>query len=175
MAEEKAAELAKKEELIREMAKQLFEDMIKSAEEKKKEQGMTAGLVTKIVDNLQISLQNMHLRVEHEDYIEPVNSFSLGLTLQDIDLYTTDENGERTYLDRTKASNKGKAMNKVLKINNFGVYYKTSETNLISNVEDDDSKKALLQSFSEYDDNGRTVKQVEDYLIMPIRLEVNLK
>ena len=66
-------------------------------------------------------------------------------------------------------------MNKVLKINNFGVYYKTSETNLISNVEDDDSKKALLWSFSEYDDNGRTVKQVEDYLIMPIRLEVNLK
>lgn len=42
----------KKEELIREMAKKLFEDMLKTAEEKKKDDGMTAGLVTKIVDNL---------------------------------------------------------------------------------------------------------------------------
>ena len=43
---------AKKEELIREMAKSLFEDLIKTAEEKKKDDGMTAGLITKIVDNL---------------------------------------------------------------------------------------------------------------------------
>lgn len=93
----------KKEELIREMAKKLFEDMLKTAEEKKKDEGMTAGLVTKIVDNLQISLQNMHLRVEHEDLIEPDNSFSLGLTLQNIDLYTTDEYWQRTYIDRTSS------------------------------------------------------------------------
>ena len=38
------------------MARKLFEEMIKTAEEKKKEEGMTAGLITKIVDNLQISL-----------------------------------------------------------------------------------------------------------------------
>ena len=42
---------------------------------------MTAGLITKIVDNLQISLQNLHMRIENEDTIEPDNSFSLGITL----------------------------------------------------------------------------------------------
>lgn len=89
---------------------------------------MTAGLITKIVDNLQINLQNMHIRIENDDMIEPDNSFSIGITLQEIDLYTTDENWERTYIDRTKTANKGKAMNKVLKVHNFGVYYKTKET-----------------------------------------------
>lgn len=45
----------------------------------------------------------MHLRVEHEDLIEPDNSFSLGLTLQNIDLYTTDEYWQRTYIDRASS------------------------------------------------------------------------
>ena len=79
----------------------------------------------------------MHIRVENEDLIEPDNSFSLGLTLQGIDLYTTDENWERTFIDRTKAANKRVAMNKILKIHNFGVYYKTKESNLLSRLEAD--------------------------------------
>ena len=53
---------------------------------------MKESLITKIVDNLQISLSNMHLRVEYEDLKEPDDSFSLGLTLQNVELYTTDEN-----------------------------------------------------------------------------------
>lgn len=71
----------KKEELIREMAKALFDDLIKTAEEKKKEASMTAGLITKIVDNIQINIKDLHLRVENEDTIEIDNSFSLGITL----------------------------------------------------------------------------------------------
>ena len=55
--------------------------MQKSVEEKKKEQGMMASLVTKIVDNLQVSLEGLHIRVEREDTSEPENSFSLGITL----------------------------------------------------------------------------------------------
>ena len=62
---------------------------------------MTAGLVTKIIDNLQISLKDLHVRIEHEDCAEPDNSFSIGYTLQGIDLYTTDENWQRVYIDRT--------------------------------------------------------------------------
>ena len=42
--------------MIQEMAKALFEELLKTAEEKKEERGMTAGLITKIVDNLQVSL-----------------------------------------------------------------------------------------------------------------------
>ena len=135
---------------------------------------MTAGLITKIVDNIQVSLKNLHLRVEHEDTIVEDNSFSLGITLQEMDLYTTDESWNRIYLDRTKQQNKDKAMNKVLKIHNFGVYYKTKERSLISQAPSDEDRKAYLNMFSTYDENGCCIKQAEDYLIIPLRLEVKL-
>ena len=134
---------------------------------------MTAGLITKIVDNLQISLQNLHLRIENEDTIEPDNSFSLGITLQGIDLYTTDENWQRIYVDRTKGLNRGKAMHKMLKIQNLGVYYKTAERSLISQAADDE-RQAFLTTFNNYDESGRAIKQADDYLIIPLRLEVKL-
>ena len=135
---------------------------------------MTAGLITKIVDNIQVSLKNLHLRVEHEDTIVEDNSFSLGITLQEMDLYTTDESWNRIYLDRTKQQNKDKAMNKVLKIHNFGVYYKTKERSLISQAPSDEDRKAYLNMFGTYDENGCCIKQAEDYLIIPLRLEVKL-
>lgn len=65
-------------------------------------------------------------------------------------------------------------MNKVLKINNFGVYYKTKERSLISQAPSDEDRKAFLSTFSNYDESGRTIKQADDYLIIPIRLEVKL-
>jgi len=146
----------------------------KSAEEKKKDKGMTESMVTKIVDNLQIRLEDLHVRIEHQDTIATENSFSLGISLQEIDLYTTDKNWARMYLDRTKEANRALAMNKVLKIKNFGVYYKTSERSLISQVSDDD-KSNILQTYSSYDDaTGRIHKHVEDYLVAPIRLEIKL-
>jgi hypothetical protein len=39
------------------------------------------GLVTKIIDNLQISLTNVHIRVENEDLDDKESTFSLGVTL----------------------------------------------------------------------------------------------
>lgn len=91
-----------------------------------------------------------------------------------MDLFTTDEKWQRIYLDRTREENKGKAMNKVLKIHNFGVYYKTKERSLISQAPSDEDRKAFLNTFSNYDDNGCCIKQADDYLVIPIRLEVKL-
>lgn len=53
----------------------------KTAEEKAKDSGMMSSLVTKIVDNLQIKLTNMHIRIENEDAVDRNNQFSLGVTL----------------------------------------------------------------------------------------------
>jgi len=135
---------------------------------------MAASLITKIVDNLQISLKNLHVRVENEDIIEPDNSFSLGITLQEIDLYTTDEHWKRIYVDRTKEANKLKAMFKMLKITNFGVYYKIKETSLISQASTDEEKVAVLASYAHYDDTGRILKQSDDYLVTPLTLKLKL-
>ncbi len=99
---------------------------------------MTQSLVTKIVDNLQINVKDIHVRIEHQDNIEIENSFSLGITLQEIDLYTTDDQWNRVYLDRSKGNMQNLEMHKVLRIKNFGIYYKTNERNLIANITNSD-------------------------------------
>ena len=63
---------------------------------------MMSALITKIVDNLQISLTKIHLRVENADPDEANNQFSMGITLQAIELYTTDKDWKRQFIDRSK-------------------------------------------------------------------------
>jgi len=175
MIESKEIDFTSKDELISEMALQMFTEMIKTAEEKAKDSGMMSSLVTKIVDNLQIKLTNMHIRIENEDAVDRNNQFSLGVTLQGIDLHTTDDCWERIFIDRTKEINKAKSMFKLLKIVNFGIYYKTKETTLISTaLSQEEMAAVLIAQFSTYDEDGRITRQRDDYLIEPIRLEVKL-
>jgi len=49
------------------------------------------GLITKIIDNLQINLQNVHVRIENEDLEDKQSTFSLGITLKQITFNTTDQ------------------------------------------------------------------------------------
>ena len=53
---------------------------------------MTAAMISKIIDNLQVSLSKIHIRVESVDADVENNQFSLGVTLQAIELFTTDKN-----------------------------------------------------------------------------------
>lgn len=54
----------------------------KTKEELAKEAGMMKGLITKIIDNLQIQIQNVHVRIENEDLEDKQSTFSLGVTLK---------------------------------------------------------------------------------------------
>jgi vacuolar protein sorting-associated protein 13A/C len=69
-----------------------------------KEQGMMSALITKVIDNLQLSLSKIHIRVENVDNDVENNQFSMGVTLQSIDLYTTDKDWNRQFVDRSKMS-----------------------------------------------------------------------
>ena len=48
-------------------------------------------------------------------------------------------------------------MNKILKVINFGVYYKTAEKQLISGISDQD-KAHILETYSNYQETGRIIK-----------------
>jgi hypothetical protein len=67
----------------------------KTKEDLAKESGMMAALITKVIDNLQISFSKIHIRVESVDPDVENNQFSLGITLQSIELYTTDKDWQR--------------------------------------------------------------------------------
>jgi hypothetical protein len=64
-------------------------------------------------------------------------------------------------------------MNKILKVINFGVYYKTAERQLISGISNED-KAHILETYSNYESSGRIYKHQEDYLVAPIQLEIKL-
>jgi vacuolar protein sorting-associated protein 13A/C len=77
---------------------------------------MTAALISKVIDNLQVSLSKIHVRVENADQEVENNQFSLGVTLQAIELYTTDSLWNRQFVDRVKQTGQDLSLFKVLQI-----------------------------------------------------------
>ncbi|CZT04223.1 related to vacuolar protein sorting-associated protein VPS13 [Rhynchosporium graminicola] len=71
-----------------------------SQEDQQKSQSFTDSLVTKIVDNLQITIKNIHVR--YEDSISaPGHPFALGVTLQEFSAISTDGKWKPTYIQDT--------------------------------------------------------------------------
>jgi vacuolar protein sorting-associated protein 13A/C len=68
-----------------------------SQEEQQKHQSFTDSLVTKIIDNLQITVKNIHVR--YEDSISaPGHPFALGMTLEEFSAISTDGEWKPTYI-----------------------------------------------------------------------------
>jgi hypothetical protein len=57
-------------------------------------------MITKILDNLQAVVSNVHFRIE-----SPSAGFSFGATLKQLSFFTTDEQSQKRYLDRTLPEN----------------------------------------------------------------------
>ena len=72
-----------------------------SQEEQQKNQSFTDSLVTKIVDNLQITVKNIHVR--YEDSISaPGHPFALGITLEEFSAISTDGDWKPTYIQDSR-------------------------------------------------------------------------
>lgn len=162
-------------------AHELYSEMIKTKAELEKEAGMLSGLITKIIDNLQVSLKRIHVRVESQDPSDKNNDFSLGISLQSVEVFTVADPvyNNRWFVDRTKKENKNKPMYKYLNITNLGVYYKIRETTFVGELDASEIKDYLKQ-MCEMDDvnmnsTGRFHKYEDDYLLEPIMLTVNLE
>jgi len=90
-----------------------------SAEEQKRTQSFTDSLVTKIVDNLQVTVKNIHVR--YEDAISaPGHPFALGITLEEFSAVSTDGEWKPTFIqDSTKTTHK------LAKLEALAVYWNT--------------------------------------------------
>ncbi|CZR58169.1 related to vacuolar protein sorting-associated protein VPS13 [Phialocephala subalpina] len=90
-----------------------------SPEEQQKSQSFTDSLVTKIVDNLQITVKNIHVR--YEDSISaPGHPFALGLTLKEFSAISTDGNWKPTYIQNSTGST-----HKLATLGALAVYWNT--------------------------------------------------
>ena len=88
----------------------------------------------KVVDNLQVRIKSIHVRFEND--LNNVN-YSCGLTLDELNVFTVNDKGEKQFLDRTIAENKNKPMKKQLQLSNLGVYWNAEEKKMLNNKKEE--------------------------------------
>jgi len=103
------------------------EDKAKKAEEK---DGFLDKLSMKVLDNLQLTIKNIHFRFEDDN-----SNFSFGVTLDEIIVITTDDAWNKCFIDRTEEKNKEKPMNKLLRLKNLGIYWNSKEVGFLGNLD----------------------------------------
>ncbi|KAK3299597.1 uncharacterized protein B0H64DRAFT_389102 [Chaetomium fimeti] len=90
-----------------------------SPEEQKRTQSFTESLVTKIVDNLQVTVKNIHVR--YEDAISaPGHPFALGVTLEEFSAVSTDGQWTPTFIQDSS-----KTTHKLATLESLAVYWNT--------------------------------------------------
>lgn len=90
-----------------------------SQEEQQKNQSFMDSLITAIVDNIQISIKNIHLRYE-DSIAAPGHPFALGLTLKEFSAVSTDENWKPTWIQSSSSTT-----NKLATLGSLALYWNT--------------------------------------------------
>jgi vacuolar protein sorting-associated protein 13A/C len=72
--------------------------------------------LTKIVDNVQLTVKNIHIRYEDEFSAGAGSNFSFGLTLKEFSANTTNQNWQTGFYDRLVAENRDKPLFKKFNI-----------------------------------------------------------
>ncbi|KAJ9050363.1 Vacuolar protein sorting-associated protein 13 [Entomophthora muscae] len=93
-------------------------------EESLKSASFTNQLITKIVDNLQVTIKNIHLRYE-DTLSNKTQPFAIGLTLSEISAISTDEN----WLEAT-TNQSSEIIRKLLTLRSLSVYWDTDARSL---------------------------------------------
>ena len=118
-------------------------EKLKSDGKEKKEDGYLDRLGSKIVDNIQIHVKNIHIRFE--DSINYSSFYSMGFTLTELSMFTCNEEWKEDYIDRTNKDNKDMPLLKLLKLKNFAFYFQNDEKAMVSlDCDNDDDWEVLL-------------------------------
>lgn len=93
-----------------------------SQEEQRRNQSFTQSLVTAVVDNLQISIKNVHFRYE-DSVASPGHPFAVGLTLKELSAVSTDAEWNPTFIQSTSDTTQKLAI-----LGALSVYWNTDAT-----------------------------------------------
>ncbi|KAI9375312.1 hypothetical protein BJX61DRAFT_494673 [Aspergillus egyptiacus] len=74
-----------------------------SQEEQRRNQSFTQSLVTAVIDNLQISIKNVHFRYE-DSIASPGHPFAVGVTLKELSAVSTDSEWKPTFIQSTSST-----------------------------------------------------------------------
>ncbi|SCU96025.1 LAMI_0F04874g1_1 [Lachancea mirantina] len=91
----------------------------------------TQSLLTKIVDNLQVSIKNIHVRYEDMEGIFGEEPYAVGLTLSEISAVSTNENWVPSFISMTTAITQ-----KLLTLDSLAVYWNSNADSISSTDHD---------------------------------------
>lgn len=123
--EEERAQRAKQERLE---TAELFTTSMQSKElaEDIHQESFVNSLVTKIVDNLQVTVKNIHIRFEDRTSNKE-RLFTIGILLKNLSVVSTDDNWNETFI-----VNPQDAVNKLVKLDSFAIYWNTRDQQMSS-------------------------------------------
>ena len=149
---------------IESFAKEQIKKFAEKSEEIKEKSGNSylSKMIIRIVDNIQINIKNIHIRLERKS-----NNFSMGVILKSLEVFTTDEKWKKNFLDRTKEENKNLPMYKHLNLEKFGIYWNFDEKNFIGKNENDKIQE-FMKNFISQDskDNNFIIKISTDLFLI---------
>ncbi|KAI8144971.1 hypothetical protein BJV82DRAFT_536853 [Fennellomyces sp. T-0311] len=122
--EEERAQLLKQRRLA--TAEILRQNSSKKGEQKEDEgnDGFISQLTTKIVDNLQVSIKNIHLRFE-DNVSDPGHPFAAGITLKELSAVSTDGEWKPTFISEMTST-----IHKLATLHSLSAYWNTDAKSL---------------------------------------------
>lgn len=138
-----------------------------SDEELAKNQSFSDSLVTKIVDNLQITIKHIHLRYEDTENIFTENPYSIGVTLSEISAVSTDENWSPTFISIASS-----LTHKLFTLDSLCCYWNTDTESLY-----DSDHEVLLSKFKKSiidRDNLEEFEKETQFILRPVSGTGNL-
>ncbi|KAJ3171453.1 hypothetical protein HDU88_007532 [Geranomyces variabilis] len=114
-------------------------------------------LVTKIVDNVQISMKNIHIR--YEDRISnPEYPFSVGITLEELSAVSCDSNWQETFLHE-----QANIIHKVIKLASLSMYFNTHSTTFSAKTPEE-----FMANFQKSIATAENVPEGYQYILKPV-------
>lgn len=115
--EEERRQALKQEQLAR--SELLYSGSPKSGEEAQKTESFMSSLFTRIIDNVQVTVRNIHIR--YEDSLScPEHPFALGVTLAELSAVSTDGEWVPTFVH-----NSAQGIHKLARLDSLGIYWNT--------------------------------------------------
>lgn len=116
-------------------------------------QTFAESLITKIIDNLQLTIRNIHIRYE-DDAVLTESPYSVGVTLKELSAVSTDEAWEPSFISITQPFTR-----KLMTLNSLTCYMNTNSEPL-----DNETVGSLLAEFqAQLDDSA-----INRYLLQPV-------
>lgn len=130
----KERELALKRQKLQELEvleenKTKLQNLDPNDAQSKKQESFTESLLTKIVDNLQVTIKNIHLRYEDASVFTDI-PYSLGVTLDELSAVSTDGSWVPSFVSLTNTFAR-----KLLTLKSLSCYFNNESSSLISDYE----------------------------------------